>query len=322
MTEELDFNPFPIIKGSFAQTILGSIPHLKKGPKSVTKFIALPDKDYLAVEITTPKKWKKTDPTIVLVHGLCGSHKSPILVRLAKKFKSKNIRSVRVNLRGCGSGRGKAKKLYHGGQSSDIFEVLKVLKNEHPLSDITLIGFSLGGNISLKLAGELSIEGIDILKKVIAINPPVDLLASVKRLDIKENRIYQKYFVKLLKEDLEYRKKIFPELNEIEFPEDITFFQWDELYTTKAYGFDDVLTYYKKSSSKTLVPSITMPCHILFSDDDPIIKSQTFDNYTLPKNVRLFKTKNGGHIGYIGFPKKFKGLYWIDNVIVNWALEE
>jgi hypothetical protein len=322
MSEELDFNPLPIIRGSFAQTILGSIPHLKRGPKSTTRYIALPDKDYLAIEITTPKKWKKSDPTIVMVHGLCGSHKSPVLIRLAKKFKSKNIRAIRVNLRGCGSGRGKAKKLYHGGQSSDIFEVLKVIKRETPNSDITLIGFSLGGNISLKLAGELSIEGIDLLKKVIAINPPVDLLASVKRLDTKENKFYQKYFVKLLKEDLSYRKKLFPELNEIEVPDNITFFGWDEMYTIKTYGYDDILTFYKKASSKTLVPSITMPCHILFSDDDPIIKSQNFDNYTLPNNVRLFKTKSGGHIGYLGFPTKSKGFHWIDNVIVNWALEE
>jgi hypothetical protein len=321
MSEELDFNPFPIIKSSFAQTVLGAIPQLKKGPKSITQYIALPDKDYLAIEITTPKKWRKTYPTVVMVHGLCGSHKSPALVRLAKKFKSKNIRAIRVNLRGCGSGRGKAKKVYHGGQSSDIFEVLKVLKQENPNSDITLIGFSLGGNISLKLAGELSIEGINLIKKVIAINPPVDLLASVKRLDRKENKFYQKYFVKLLKEDFAYRKKLFPELNEIEVPDDITFFGWDELYTIKTYGFDDILSFYKKSSSKTLIPSITMPCHILFSDDDPIIKSQTFDNYTLPKNVRLFKTKSGGHIGYLGFPKKNIGFHWIDNVIINWVIE-
>lgn len=84
MSQELPFNPFPFIKGSFPQTFMGSLPCIRRGPRSHTSFISLPDGDYIALEITTPKNWKKTDPSVVMIHGLCGSHKSACLVRLAK----------------------------------------------------------------------------------------------------------------------------------------------------------------------------------------------------------------------------------------------
>ncbi len=321
MHEELSFNPMPIIRGSFPQTVMGSIPYMNRGPKSTTQFIKLPDNDSLAIEVTTPKKWKKTDPTIVLIHGLCGSHKSPCLVRLAKKLKARNVRAIRVNLRGCGTGKGKAKRIYHGGQSGDIIEVLKVLKREAPGSDITLIGFSLGGNITLKLAGEISIAKLNLLKKAIAVNPPVDLYASIKLLGKPQNRVYERYFVKLLKEDINYRAQIFPEIKNINFPDNLSFHEFNKIYTVPEYGFSNVYEYYKKSSAKHLIPAITMECRILFSDDDPIIKPQNFDNFVIPKNVKLYRTKKGGHIGYISFPRKSRGLHWIDSVVLDWIFE-
>ncbi len=321
MNEELDFTPIPFFKKSFPQTLMGSFPAVQRGPHSETRFILLPDKDYLAIEVTTPKKWKKTDPTVVLVHGLCGSHKSACLVRLAKKLKDRNIRAVRANLRGCGSGRGKARKIYHGGQSSDIFEVIKTLATEAPGSPMILIGFSLGGNIALKLAAELSIANLKFLKKVIGINPPVDLYSSVKLLGQKENRVYEKYFIKLMKEDFEYRCKVFPDLKKIDFPDDLSFIGFDKLYTAPVYGFKDYIEYYKRSSSKYLIPAIDFDCNILFSEDDPIIEPQTFSNVVMPKNVHLFRTKKGGHIGYIGMPGKKRSVYWVDNIILDWISE-
>ena len=129
------------------------------GPKSQQKLVRLPDGDRISLEITTPKKWIPSDLTVVFVHGLCGSHKSPNLVRMAKKLRPLGIRSVRYNMRGSGSGKGLAKYSNHSGRTEDLFESLKALKLEHPHSPMVLVGFSLGGNMVLKLAGELGSSG-------------------------------------------------------------------------------------------------------------------------------------------------------------------
>jgi len=321
VSEELPFNPAPFIRGSFPQTFLGSLPHIKRGPRSHTKFVMLPDKDYLALEITTPKEWKKNGLTVIMIHGLCGSHRSPCLVRMSKKLEDRNVRSIRLNLRGCGTGKGKARRIYHAGQSGDVFEALKHIYAETPETEIVLIGFSLGGNISLKLAAELSIANLKILKKVIAINPPVDLYSSAKLLARPENRVYENYFIKLLRQDINYRYKTFPDLTRIEFPEGIHFWDFDRIYTAPEYGFKNYVDYYKRSSSKYLISAIDFNCNILFSEDDPIIKIQDFQNFVMPKNVHLFKTKRGGHIGYISLPSRKRGIHWIDNVLLDWIFD-
>jgi len=321
VSQELPFDPMPFIKGTFSQTILGSLPNIQRGPTSHTKFVLLPDKDYLALEVTTPRSWKKNGLTVVLIHGLCGSHKSSCLVRMAKKLESKNVRSIRVNLRGCGSGKGKAKKIYHAGQSEDIFEVLKAIYAETPDTETILIGFSLGGNISLKLTAELSIANLNILKKTIAINPPVDLKASIELLASPKNRFYEKYFIRLLKQDIDYRSKKFSDFRKINFTKNLHFYEYDNLYTVPEYGFIDNLDYYKRASSRFLISAINSNCNILFSEDDPIIKIQDFQNFIMPENVRLFKTKKGGHIGYLAMPGKSRGLYWIDNILLDWIFD-
>jgi len=321
MSRELPFDPMPFIKGSFSQTLFGAYPNLIRGPTSHTKFILLPDRDYLALEVTTPKLWKKNDLTVLMLHGLCGSHKSPTLVRLSKKLENKNIRSIRLNLRGCGSGKGKARKIYHAGQSEDIFEALKHIYAETPDSQIIILGFSLGGNIALKLAAELSLANLRIVKKVLAINPPIDLFSSVMLLAERKNRVYEKYFLKLLKQDCKFRHKKFQDFRKIDFPRNVHLHDFDKLYTVPEYGFKDIFDYYKRASSRFLIPAIKFETNILFSEDDPIVKSHDFEGFVMPSNVNLYKTKHGGHVGYVAFPGKSRGVYWLDNILLDWIFE-
>ena len=104
-------------------------------------------------KLSTPRGWQPQDPTAVLLHGLCGGHRSSYMQRLARKLWRSGLRAVRMNLRGCGSGRGLARYPYHSGRSADVLAVLESLLQTTPQSPATLIGFSLGGNIVLKLAG-------------------------------------------------------------------------------------------------------------------------------------------------------------------------
>ncbi len=315
MIKNLKFNPF--IRNNHIQTLAGSFFNFQTPPKSVTNYIELNDNDKLAIEIINPKKWKPTNATVVLIHGLCGSDKSAYLVRIAKKLKKKNIKSVRVNLRGCGTGKGLAKKIYHCGQSSDVFEVLKSLKKDFPLSPIILIGFSLGGNIVLKLAGELKSKAHQYISKVISINAPIDLYQSIKLFSAPQNKFYEKYFLKLMKKDFYYRQKIFQDIASINFPEDMCFMDFDELYTAPVFGFNNAIDYYKKCSAKNFIPNIQVKCNILFAKDDPLICKDVFENLHINDNTTIFFTNNGGHMGYIGRPT-FKGIYWLDNILLSW----
>lgn len=322
MSQELPFEPFPFITDPHHQTIFSSVLNFLFEPPSKRKIIFLPDGDRLAAEITTPTQWKESDPTVLLVHGLCGSHRSPNLVRMVKRLEPIGIRAVRFNMRGCGSGKGLARNIYHSGRSEDLFEVIKVLKKEHPLSPIVLIGFSLGANIVLKLAGELNVLGPTYLDKMIAVSPPVDLYASIQMLGEPANGVYERYFYKLLRADVHYRHRKFKDLPRVRLPKSLKLYEFDQLYTAPTCGFDNAIDYYNKCSSAHVVEDIAIPCKILLAEDDPIIAASSLDAYSLPSNVSVFKTKKGGHMGYLGNPVGEKGFHWLDSLLVDWIVEQ
>lgn len=321
MTQEIPFDPFPFLHDPHYQTVISAFANVLMEPASVTRLIPLSDGDTIAAEVTTPASWKPSDLTIVLVHGLCGSHKSPNLVRMAKRFEPMGIRSVRFNMRGCGSGKGLAKHIYHSGRSEDVFEVIKVLKKETPESPIILIGFSLGGNIVLKMAGELGAVAKSFISGLISVSPPVDLYSSILMIGNEENAMYEKYFYRLLRAEVLYRHSHFKDLPPIQLPRNLKLYEFDQLYVAPTCGFSSVEDYYAKCSSSNFIEYIQVPCKILMAEDDPIVSCYSLDNYELPNHVEIFKTKKGGHMGYLGDPRTEKGLYWLDSLLVDWVLK-
>lgn len=317
---EFPFDPFFLFQSPLGQTLMGWLLNIPIKPNSTTHLITLPDKDKLAIEITTPKGWNKSDLTVILVHGLCGSHNSNYLIRITKKLERKNIRTIRVNLRGCGSGRGLAKSTYHCGRTDDILEALKAITEENPHSPNVLIGYSMGGNIVLKLAGELREEASRYLKKVIAVNPPIDMSSSVKLFQSRENTLYLRYFAKLLKEDIEYMKRHFESFPKVNLPRNMTLEDFNRMFVVPYFGFKDVEDYYRYASSKYVISEIKVPCKVLFSQDDPIVSWETIKDVKIPDNMDIYVTKKGGHLGYIGNAIDERGFYWLDSLLFDWIL--
>lgn len=322
MFKELPFDPFPFLEDPHQQTIISSMMNILIEPLSECKIIPLRDGDKIAVEVTTPENWKKTDITAVMVHGLCGSHQSPYLIRMTKRMESKGMRVARINLRGCGSGRGLAKHMYHAGRSEDLFEAIKHLKSETPESPFILIGFSLGGALTIKLAGELNVLAKEFLQEMIAVSPPLDLYSSVVMIGKPQNSVYENYFIRFLRDEVHYRHRKFRDLPRVRLPPNLKMYEFDQIYTAPHYGFKDAHDYYNKCSSVYLVPDISIPCKILLSKDDPIVSADTLDQMDLPQNIEIFKTTKGGHMGYLGNPNGEKGLYWLDSVLMSWILNE
>lgn len=320
MEIELLFNPFFLLKSAFKQTIAGYFLRNTKEIFSKREFVVLPDKDILSLEISTPKKWKKNDFTVVLVHGLCGSHRSPIMIRTTRKLIENNIQVVRLNLRGCGSGRGLSQSTYHSGDGMDVYLAVKKLKEKNPFSPIILVGFSLGGNIILKMAGDFKKQAKKYVERIIACSPPIDVKSSVAYFERKENKLYQKHFEKFLKEDILFLKKNSKKFPDIFVPNDMTLSKFNEFFVVPFFGFENVEDYYKKSSSLYVLNDIKVDTKILFSKDDPLVCSNSIKGIILPENVKIYFTKNGGHLGYLGNLKDKRGFFWLDSLLLDWIL--
>lgn len=317
MPPTLPFRPFPLLTNGHLQTIVAARVYLPLEPPSITRLVCLPDGDRLALEVSTPRSWQSDAPTVAMVHGLCGCHRSPYMMRLAWKLWRCGVRAVRINLRGCGSGKGLARQPYHSGRSEDVLAVLVDLHQSTPQSPITLIGFSLGGNIALKLAGELA-AAATYLKQVIAVCPPADLAACSRLLSQPANRVYERHFMRLLRAAVLERQTRFPDLPRVELPQRLSLYAFDNLYTAPRCGFRDADDYYARCSAAPLVPRITIPCRILFAADDPFIDATVFDGQALPANVQVVRTARGGHLGFLGVPGRPGGYRWMDALLLEW----
>lgn len=320
-SQELPFDPFPIFSHPHVQAWISTSKWWISKPLSKQNFIDLEDGDKLVLESSTPKDWKETDPTVLCVHGLCGSHESSYLMRMVHRLNPQGIKVVRFNMRGCGSGRGHAKQIYHCGRSDDLFEAVKFLKREFPDSPIVLIGFSLGGNIVLKMMGELGSFGGKFIERVFAICPSVDMRSSSVLVEEVAQGIYSRYFYKQLRDEIEYLHKTFKDLPPVDLPDNLTLYELDQLYTVPRVGFESVEDYYDKCSSMNYVEYVSIPCKILFAEDDPIVSHSALDHHDLPENIQIYKTKKGGHMGYLGNPNSPRGFFWLDSLLEEWILE-
>jgi predicted alpha/beta-fold hydrolase len=312
------FRPFPLLTNPHLQTLVAAKVCLPFEPPSATRLVRLPDEDLIALEISTPQDCTPLAPTVVLLHGVCGCHRSPYMQRLARKLWRRGVRAIRMNMRGCGSGYGLARQPYHGGRSADVLAVLQALHEEAPQSPTTVIGFSLGGNLVLKLAGELCASLRQYLERVIAVCPPADLVASARLLAQPANRLYNRYFTKLLVAEAVSRHACFADVPPVTFPDGLLLYDFDTLYTAPQCGFRDAWDYYQQCSAAPLVPQIALPCYILLAADDLVVDATVFDHVALPPHVQVVRTTHGGHMGFLGMPGWGGGYRVMDAQLLAW----
>ena len=322
VSKELPFEPCLFLGNPHQQGYFSTLISWGKAPISTPQIIPLSDGDKLVMEITTPEGWEPGDPIVLAIHGLCGSHQSTYLVRMVQRLEPKGFKIARFNMRGCGSGKGLARNFYHSGRSEDLFEALKVLKKEFPSSPITVVGCSLGGNVVLKMMGELGSLGKFFVSKVIAISPSVDMMRSSLLMEEVAQGVYGRYFYKLLRKHVMDLHQTFKELPSISLPKRMSLYQFDEMFTAPRLGFSSVQDYYAKCSAIHVIDEITPPCKILFAEDDPIVSHNSLDNHRLPSNIEIYKTKKGGHMGYLGNPAHPRGFFWLDSLLEEWILED
>jgi predicted alpha/beta-fold hydrolase len=229
---------------------------------------------------------------------------------------------VRINLRGCGTGHGLARLPYHAGCSEDILTILKNFRLKSPESPFSLIGYSMGGNIALKLAGELGTDADQLLQQCIAVCPPINLHTSARLMSEPRNLFYRTLFIRWRVQAARENAKRHPEVSAKHLSPWMTFREFDECYTAPNRGFRGAMDYYTSASSELVIPRIQVDTKIVFSGDDPIIDCNALDNLQLGPHMQIFKTNRGGHVGFLGSPQQAAGIHWLDHKILHWVLDK
>ncbi len=316
------FEPHPLLPNGHLQTIVARyLPGPAVRLPSTYHEVPIADGDRLTVLQSVPATWEQGDPTVILVHGLAGCVRSPYLSRVGLRLFRIGLRVLRMNMRGAGSGYGISRNFYHGGRSEDPRAVVEWLAKRAPGSPIALVGFSLGANLVLKLAGEAADDPLPGFDCVVAANPPLDLRACALHIRKPQGRVYDRNFIGLLRDEERKLREAFPAHEPLDFSAIKTLFDFDDCYTAPRNGFRDAAEYYERSSSAPMIPRITAPGVVIHAADDPFIPVEPFLNVKFPRQLALELIPHGGHLGYFSRPDAQGDRRWLDARIVAWLAD-
>ncbi len=256
--------------------------------------------------------------TVIAVHGLEGSSDSQYLRGIAQKALALGMNAVRMNQRNCGGTEALAPTLYHSGLSSDVGAVVQGLIASEGLTRVALAGYSMGGNLVLKLAGEWGSSHKE-LRAVAAVCPALDLAASADALNEPANRLYEMHFVRRLKQRLALKAELFPGQFSVSAADGASSVRaFDNQVTAPFSGFRDADDYYARAAAANVVDRIAVPTVIVHAVDDPFIRIQpeTRTKLLANPNIRYLETANGGHCAFLAPPNGYDG-YWAERQILD-----
>jgi predicted alpha/beta-fold hydrolase len=245
---------------------------------------------------------------IVMVHGLEGSGAAGYMRSMSQTALECGYAAHRFHLRTCGGTEHLSPTLYHAGLTSDLLAFLRDLGRR-----AWLVGFSLGGNVVLKLAGELGDSAQALIRGVAGVSTPLDLAVCVERLARLDNRLYDRRFVRRMRRRLcntgRYRA---PDFRGVRTVRDV-----DERITAPAFGFSGAAEYYRTQSAIAFVEAIRVPSLLVQALDDTFIPSQIYEAWELRRNpaIEVLLTDYGGHLGFLARgPRRF----WADSAVIQW----
>ena len=257
---------------------------------------------------------------VVLVHGLEGSSHAPYMRSMAQALLEDGFTVHRTNIRSCGGTEFLCSTLYHAGLTKDIFAILTDLDRQRR-TPVFLVGFSLGGNQALKMAGELGGDAHRLLAGVVAISTPIDLAECCRMLALPANRLYQWRFLSSMRKRLRLRRPaIAAPLPYDKLDRVSSVWEFDDLFTGPSFGFSGAEHYYSTQSANRYLDQIRVPTLLVQSQDDPMIPFAVFSHpaFHTNRNLTLAATAHGGHLGFLssGAPR-----IWIDGIVRRWIAE-
>ena len=258
-------------------------------------------------------------PTLLALHGLEGSSGAHYMRGLADKAFAAGLNAVLLNQRNCGDTEHLSQGLYHSGLSSDPAAVIRELTEIDRLPAVVVVGYSLGGNLGLRLAGTTP---PGTLRAVCAISPTMDLARCVDALERRQNAIYQWNFVRNLKLRMRRKAHVLPGTFNLDALDRIrTVREFDDAYTAPHHGFRDAADYYHRASSLRVVDRISTPTLIISAEDDPFVPPEQFRDPAAAANLKVTTaiTRHGGHCGYYTDPNPGFDGYWAEQTALEFV---
>ncbi len=260
-------------------------------------------------------------PALVLVHGLEGSSESPYMLGIADKAYSLGFSVLRLNQRNCGGTEHLTPTFYNFCLSGDCRAVLEDLVRKEAPPEIFVAGYSMGGNLVLKMAGEFGANPIPELQGVCAVCPGLDLAAASQVSGKRRYWLYERSMLRGLKDKVRKKSKLFPERYRFDGVARLrSLREWDETVTAPTAGFSRAADYYCQASARRVVSQIHLPTLILTAEDDPFIPIESFSDPGILTNpfVTLVASKFGGHCGFISRPGG-EARFWAELQIVEFC---
>lgn len=271
--------------------------------------IDTPDDDFLDLFWST----RDAEQLVIISHGLEGNVLRPYMLGMARALFLHGCDVVTWNYRGCGEEMNRRLRFYHSGATDDLHLVVKHAAGKG-YRNINLVGFSLGGNITLKYLGEDRPDPVPV-RRAVAFSVPMDLHTSCQRISLSQNAIYSQRFLRSLKRKILRKSRLMPGLDISHLEGLRTLIDFDERYTAPIHGFNNALHYYESCSALRFLDNIRTPSLVVNARNDPFLSEACFPILTEHSFLTLETPGQGGHAGFTQFSKN--GLYWSEERAVR-----
>jgi hypothetical protein len=329
------FSPRLFLGNGHLQTIAGNfLSRISRLPPAVPELVEVsPASDsQIASKVLCDCLWhpegvRPKRPTVILVHGLEGSSESQYMIGNANKMWLAGYNVVRMNMRNCGETERLSPTLYHSGMSDDIGIVLRHFIARERLQSVALVGYSMGGNLVLKLTGELGAEVPSQLHSVVAISPSIDLAASSDALHRGLNRLYERRFLRRLIRRFRLKVSLFPRAYDARRVVGVgSLREYDQRITALYSGFASADDYYARASAVRVLDRVAVPTLVLHAEDDPFVPLEPETRAALNTNpwITLLASQHGGHCAFLARPSLAKSDsvykddgYWAETTLLR-----
>lgn len=273
-----------------------------------------------------PEAVRRQRMTAILVHGLEGSSQSQYIVGNANRMWAAGMNVVRMNMRNCGGTESLTPTLYHSGLSSDVRTVMEYMVRRYGLESVALVGYSMGGNLVLKMAGEVGASAPE-LRAVVGVSAAFDLGPSADALHEPSNRLYERRFRKALLKRFRRKAMLFPRCYDPAQADGVQSLRdFDENITALYSGFSSASDYYYRAAAARVISTIAVPTLVLHAQDDPFIRVTPESAAKIAANdcITYVETAHGGHCAFLEDPDKSRGYdgYWAEETLLQFVLAQ
>ncbi len=309
------FRPARWAPGPHGQTLMARLLRSGEGPPLERERLGTPDGDFLDLD------WGPDPapgaPIALILHGLEGSSRRRYVRNVARELLRAGVRPAALNFRGCSGEPNRALRFYHSGETEDPARVLAELRRRHPERRIGAVGFSLGGNVLLKLLGEREDGGAGVVDAAVAMSVPYDLAAGSALLErTPMGSLYSAYFLRSLRRKLPLKGEALAEVIDVRAGlRARTIREFDERVTAPLHGFRDAADYYARSSSARYLAGIRVATLLVHALDDPFLPAEAIPTEAASANphVLLELQPVGGHVGFLA-GRPWRPSFWADEL--------